>query len=92
MKIIITEKQNLFLRRRLDEIDEFVKLALEDSDPSIYIYDDNINYYVDHIVWEVIEDLGNKYHLDDMEGTVDYLRDTYWNEIVAYYRNKNRFD
>jgi hypothetical protein len=88
MKYVITESQSLFLRRRLDEIDEYVKLALEDSDPSLYIYDDNVNYYVNHIVWEVIEDLGNKYPLDDMEATADYLRDTYWNEIVGYYKNR----
>ncbi len=80
MKIIITEQQNLFLRRRLEQIDEFVKLALKRVPTSGYSYHE----YVDEIVWYVIDELG-KYTMDEMEAIGDYIRETYWKLIEKVY-------
>jgi hypothetical protein len=46
MKIIITEEQSLFLRRRTEEIKDLVKSALNNVDPEEY----NIDNYVTEIV------------------------------------------
>jgi len=80
MKIIITEQQNLFLRRRLEQIDEFVKLALKRVPTSGYSYHE----YVNEIVWSVIDEFG-KYTMDEMESIGDYIRDNYWKQIEDVY-------
>ena len=76
MKIIITEQQNLFLRRRLEQIDEFVKLALKRVPTSGYSYHE----YVNEIVWYVIDEFG-KYTMYEMESIGDYIRETYWKYV-----------
>jgi hypothetical protein len=87
MKIIITEKQNLFLRRRLEQIDEFVKLALKRVPTTDYSYHE----YVDEIVWYVIDELGI-YTMDEMELIGDYIRETYWKLIEEVYLRFERED
>jgi len=47
MKIIITEEQSLFLRRRVNEIEKLVLNALNNVDPEDY----NKSDYVEEICW-----------------------------------------
>ncbi len=80
MKIIITEEQSLFLRRRTEEIKDLVKSALNNVDPDEY----NIDDYVTEIVWQVID------HYEDineghMEVLYSYVRKEYTKDIIKYY-------
>lgn len=81
MKIIITEKQSLFLKRRLDEIEKYVKLALKRVPTEGYSYHE----YVEEIVWQVIDEYGDKIGGDDMNDMGDYIRENYWKLIETYY-------
>ena len=80
MKIIITEEQSLFLRRRTEEIKDLVKSALNNVDPEGY----NIDEYVTEIVWQVMD------HYEDINGgrmevLYSYVRKEYTKDIIKYY-------
>lgn len=79
MKIIITETQNLFLKRRLEEIDNLVKLALRRVNPEEYNYND----YVEEIVWQVLDEYTESGGVLNI--VAQYVRDTYRKEIKTYY-------
>ena len=83
MKIIITETQSLYLKRRLHLIDGLVKKALLDVSPSEYNYHD----YVEEIAWSVWDNM--VYDRGDTveEEFFDYIRENYWKEIENYYLN-----
>ena len=86
MKIIITEKQNLSLKRRLEEIDGFVKVALERINPEEYMYHD----YVDEIVWQVLDEYAGIYRPELFDDIENYVRDNYWKEIETYYLERTK--
>ena len=88
MKIIITEQQNLFLRRRLEEIDEFVKLALKRVPPDGYDYHD----YVEEIAWQVADEYDRKLGQGELELILDYVRENYWKLIEDMYLRFERED
>jgi hypothetical protein len=81
MKIIITETQSLFLKRRLLGIDEFVKLSLKHINPEEYIYDD----YLDEIVWQVLDKYDEMYNSEQFNNIEEYVRDKYSKTIKSYY-------
>lgn len=83
MKIIITETQSLYLKRRLHLIDNLVKKVLLDVDPEEYNYHD----YVEEIAWSVWDNM--VYDRGDTveEEFFDYIRENYWKEIENYYLN-----
>lgn len=84
MKIIITETQSLYLKRRLHLIDNLVKKVLLDVDPEEYNYHD----YVEEIAWSVWDNM--VYDRGDTveEEFFDYIRENYWKEIENYYLNR----
>jgi len=88
MKIIITEQQNLFLRRRLEQIDEFVKLALKRVAPDGYDYHD----YVEEIAWQVADEYDGKLGQGELELILDYVRENYWKLIEDMYLRFERED
>ena len=81
MKIIITETQSLFLKRRLVGIDKFVKLSLNHINPEEYIYDD----YLDEIVWQVLDKYNEMYDPEQFNSIEEYVRDKYSKTIKSYY-------
>ena len=83
MKIIITETQSLYLKRRLHLIDGLVKKVLLDVSPEEYSYHD----YVEEIAWSVWDNM--VYDRGDTveEEFFDYIREKYWKEIENYYLN-----
>ena len=88
MKIIITEQQSLFLKRRLEEIDEFVKLALRRVSPSGY----NFHDYVEEITWQVLDEYDGKISREEMEEMHDFVQELYWKEIETYYLKSSDWD
>jgi len=84
MKIIITETQSLYLKRRLHLIDGLVKKVLLDVSPEEYSYHD----YVEEIAWSVWDNM--VYDRGDTveEEFFDYIRENYWKEIENYYLNR----
>ena len=83
MKIIITETQSLYLKRRLHLIDGLVKKALLDVSPSEYNYHD----YVEEIAWSVWDNMVYDRGVTVEEEFFDYIREKYWKEIENYYLN-----
>lgn len=83
MKIIITETQSLFLKRRLEQIDEFVKLALGRVPSGGYHFHD----YVEEIVWQVLDEFDQKGGVskDGMEEIADFVRENYWRDMERQY-------
>jgi transcriptional regulator with PAS, ATPase and Fis domain len=80
MKIIITKEQSLFLKRRIQEISEFVKLALQEVSPDEYKLFD----YIEEICWQVVD----KYK-QNFPGNIDeifnYVKVNYSKEIKNHY-------
>ena len=71
---------DLFLRRRMSDIDEFVKNALL----SVNSHDYNFHDYVDEIIWQVNDSFGNLKG-DEREKIMDYVRENYLQEIEKQY-------
>ena len=81
MKIIITEDQSLFLRRRVNEIEKLVLNALNKVDPEDY----NKSEYVEEICWQVIDEYANTLKGEDINNIYDYVRDNYSEIIINHY-------
>ncbi len=88
MKIIITEKQELFLRRRLGEIDEYVKLALKRIPTGGYNFED----YLEEITWQVLDEFDGKVGRKTMEAIHDYVKRVYGNEVLEHYMKREYRD
>ena len=92
MKILITERQyrliledkNLWLLRRISEIEDFVDLALRRVSPDGYTYHE----YVDEIAWQVVDEYGNM-NSHNVDLLMDYVREQYWKKIEKHYLNSN---
>ncbi len=85
MKYIITETQSKFLKRRLNEIDKLVSIALKRVNPIDYNYHD----YVDEITWQVADEYESKLNGDELEEVLDFVRETYWKIIENHYLSKS---
>ena len=84
MKIIITESQNNYIRRRLSIIDNYVKQSLYEVDPNDY----NFHDYVEEIAWSVWDKMSREEKGNDEDNTndfFDFVRDNYWKQIENYY-------
>jgi hypothetical protein len=85
MKYIITETQSLFVKRRLNQIDNLVSIALKQVSPRDYNYHD----YVEEIAWQVADSYESKLSGDDLEELLNFVREHYWKVIENYYLAKN---
>ena len=81
MKYIITETQSLFLKRRLGEIDEFVKLGLKQINPEEFTSND----YLDEIIWQVLDKYNEMSDSEQFNNIEKYVRDKYSKTIKSYY-------
>jgi hypothetical protein len=84
MKYIITESQSLFLRRRLNQIDELVSIAMKQVRPEDYNYHD----YVEEIAWQVADSYMSEFGEGNLEEMLDFVREKYWKIIQDYYLSK----
>ena len=87
MKIIITEDQSLFLRRRVNEIKELVLNALNKVDPEDY----NKSEYVEEICWQVIDGYANTLKGEDINNIYNYVTNNY-TEIIKNYYLKQKYN
>jgi hypothetical protein len=85
MKYIITESQSLFLKRRLNQIDELVSIAMKQVRPEDYNYHD----YVEEIAWQVADSYRSEFGEGNLEEMLDFVREKYWKIIEDYYLSKN---
>ncbi len=81
MKIIITETQSAFLKRRLEAIDEFVKIAMKRVSPKDYSYHD----YLEEITWQVLDEYEGKIGREQMDEIYEYVKETYWKKVENFY-------
>ena len=88
MKIIITEQQSLFLKRRLQEIDEYVKLALSRVQTGGYNFDD----YLEEITWQVLDEFEGKVGGKTIQEIHDYVKRFYGDEIGKHYMESEGLD
>jgi len=79
MKIIITEDQSLFLRRRVNEIEELVLNALNKVDPEDY----NKSEYVEEICWQVLDEYANEG--TNLKSILDYVKSNYSEIIINHW-------
>ena len=84
MKYIITESQSLFLKRRLNQIDELVSIAMKQVRPEDYNYHD----YVEEIAWQVADSYRSEFGEGNLEEILDFVREKYWKIIEDYYLSK----
>jgi hypothetical protein len=75
---LIAEDKNLWLIRRISEIDRLVDLALSRVPAGGYSYHD----YVEEIAWQVADEYGDNPNIDVI---LDYIRENYWKKIESYY-------
>jgi hypothetical protein len=87
MKILITKEQSLFLRRRLYEIDDLIKSALNNVNPDDY----NMDEYVTEIVWQIIDHYGDVTNNGKIEELSNYIRRKYTNDIRDYYYHNKKY-
>ena len=87
MKIIITERQSIFLKRRLDQIEQFVKSAMRRVDPLEYSHLDDVDY-TDEIIRQVIKKYSSKFDSNMVNEIEDYVRKNFLNDIESYFFSK----
>jgi hypothetical protein len=81
MKVIISEDQSLFLRRRINEFKILVLNALNNVDPEDY----SKKEYVEEICWRVIDYYVNTIKGEDITNIYNYIRDNYSDIIISHY-------
>ena len=77
---LISEDKNLWLIRRLSDIDKFVDLALSRVPAGGYSYHD----YIEEIAWQVADEYGD-ISMDELNKVLDYVRENYWEKIQNNY-------
>lgn len=85
MKILITEDQSLFLKRRLSLIDEFVEYALYNYE----IFDESytLSEYVEEVCW-MVYDLFDEHGYDidsHTEDLFEFIKEIYGEKIQSRY-------
>jgi len=87
VKIIITEEQSLYLRRRNKEIYDLVKYAIEYVDATEYNYPD----YLEEIAWQVFGRMSSDDRKEqNIKDILEYVRENYGEEIKSYHTKANR--
>jgi len=81
MKIIITESQSSFLKRRLSQINDLVSIAMQQVSTEEYNYHD----YVEEIAWQVADSYRSEFGEGNLEEMLDFVREKYWKIIEDYY-------
>jgi len=84
MKIIITESQSSFLKRRLSQINDLVSIAMQQVSTEEYNYHD----YVEEIAWQVADSYRSEFGEGNLEEMLDFVRENYWKIIEDYYLSK----
>lgn len=85
MKYIITESQSLFIKRRINQMDELVSVAMQRVDPIDYNYRD----YAEEIAWQVADSYETKLNEDELTEVLNFVKDYYGNPIRNYYIKRN---
>lgn len=80
MKYVITESQSLFLKRRINQMDELVSVAMQQVDPIDYNYRD----YAEEIAWQVADSYG-PLGKDELTEVLNFVKDYYGKPIRNYY-------
>ena len=87
MKIIITEEQSLYLRRRNKEIYDLVEYAIEYIDATEYNYPD----YLEEIAWQVFGRMASDDRKEqNIKDILEYVRENYGEEIKFHHTKANR--
>ena len=87
MKIIITEEQSLYLRRRNKEIYDLVEYAIEYIDATEYNHPD----YLEEIAWQVFGRMASDDRKEqNIKDILEYVRENYGEEIKFHYTKANR--
>lgn len=87
VKIIITEEQSLYLRRRDTEIYNLVKHAIEYVDATEYNYHD----YLEEIAWQVFGRMSSDDRREqNISDILEYVRENYGEEIKFHHTEANR--
>ena len=84
MKYVITESQSLFLKRRINQMDELVSVAMQQVDPIDYNYRD----YAEEIAWQVADSYG-PLGKDELTEVLNFVKDYYGKPIRNYYIKRN---
>ena len=85
MKYIITESQSLFLKRRINQMDKLVSVAMQQVDPIDYNYRD----YAEEIAWQVADSYEPKLGKDELAEVLDFVKDYYGKQIKNYHIKRN---
>jgi len=81
-KYIITEEQDLRLRRRLEIINQSLEEIFSYVDPKEY----NFHDYVEEVLWNIIDrfvDQGESYKF--AEELAEFVRENMWKKIESFY-------
>jgi len=84
MKYVITESQSLFLKRRINQMNELVSVAMQQVDPIDYNYRD----YAEEIAWQVADSYG-PLGKDELTEVLNFVKDYYGKPIRNYYIKRN---
>ena len=89
MKIIITEQQNISLRRRLSQIKNLLDVTLKHSHPCDFTSES-------HFFNGVIDDLGTfliMFNIADLkpDEIIDYVKEYMKDDIIRYYIDSQEF-
>lgn len=85
MKILITENQSLFLKRRLSLIEQLVDYALYDDET--FDEEFNLSDYVREICWKVYDLLYEEGHDvgNDTDDLFNFIREIFGEKIKSHY-------
>lgn len=81
-KYIITEEQDLKLKRRLETLNQYLKEVFSYVDPKEY----NFHDYVEEVLWNLRDRFvndGDKFELANE--MAEYTRENLWKEIEIFY-------
>jgi hypothetical protein len=88
VKKIIKEDMSLFIKRRMENIDDYINDSLTETDPEEYSLDE----YADEIVWKVVDMCGLDLTPKELDELMEYILKTYWDDIESYYDGVMEFD
>ena len=81
-RYIITEQQDIRLKRRLAELEMYLKWALSYVTSSEY----NFNDYFEEILWSIRDQFRDKgLDAETTEQLIDFVGENYWKEIETHF-------
>lgn len=78
---VINENMSSFIKRRMENIDEYVNDSLTETDPEEYSLDE----YAEEIAWKVIDKCKLNLSPKELDELMEYVLETYWDDIQTYY-------